>query len=171
MSNVPQPSSVPSISAAVDVEGGTSTSSESAGLRLADDGDGPINIAEISAALEQQDLAEKAEVRRVNSQMSSAVIPPPRRESSASSFSPSRRESSASSDQTSLVETNLSASVQELTMSPTDGDGLNGQASAQRAFGMDSAGLASVPSSIMAEAYAVPDSPVFTASIVEIIPW
>ncbi|EJK43637.1 hypothetical protein THAOC_37900 [Thalassiosira oceanica] len=56
-------------------------------------------------------------------------------------------------------------------MSPTDGDGLNGQASAQRAFGMDSAGLASVPSSIMAEAYAVPDSPVFTASIVEIIPW
>ncbi|EJK68904.1 hypothetical protein THAOC_09885, partial [Thalassiosira oceanica] len=66
MTSVPQPpSSVPNISsAAVDVEGRASTSSASAGLCLADDGDGPINIAEISATLEQRDRDEKAEAKR-----------------------------------------------------------------------------------------------------------
>ncbi|EJK53154.1 hypothetical protein THAOC_27466 [Thalassiosira oceanica] len=164
MRNDPQPSS--SILAAVYVEGGASTSSASAGLCLIDDIEGPIDVAQISATLEQQDLAEKAEAQRINSQTSSAAIPPPRRESSGSSFFPSRRESSNSSFQTSLVETDLAASVQELTI-PRDGL----DASARRTFSMESAGLESVPSSIMAEAYTVPDSPVFTASIVEIIPW
>ncbi|EJK55546.1 hypothetical protein THAOC_24716 [Thalassiosira oceanica] len=153
----------------VDVEGGASTSSASAGLCLADDDDGPINIAEISATLEQQDRAEKAEAQRINSQTSSAAIPPPRRESSGSSFSPSLRESSASLVQISLAETNLAVSAQELTIPPTDGDGRD--TSAQRALSMESAGVASVPSSIMAEAYTVPDTPVFTASIVEVMPW
>ncbi|EJK54994.1 hypothetical protein THAOC_25326 [Thalassiosira oceanica] len=152
-------STAQSNSESADVEGGASTSSASAALCLADNGDGPINIAEISATLEQQDRAEKAEAQRINSQTSSAAIPPPRRESSASSVFPL-------AGKVRTVQTNLSASAQELTI-PRDGL----DASARRTFSMESAGLESVPSSIMAEAYTVPDSPVFTASIVEITPW
>ncbi|EJK76979.1 hypothetical protein THAOC_01221, partial [Thalassiosira oceanica] len=163
-SNVPQPSSAAqSNSAAADIEVGASTGSASAYVCLVDDVEGPMNVAQISATLEEQDLAKKAEAQRIRS----AAIPPSRL---ASSFPPSRRESSASSAssvQRSLAETNLAASAQELTIPR---DGLDGQASAQRALSIESAGFASVPSSIMAEAYTVPDTPVFTASIVEITP-
>ncbi|EJK50139.1 hypothetical protein THAOC_30922 [Thalassiosira oceanica] len=147
-----------------------STSSASADVCLVDDVEGPMDVARISATLELQDLAEKAEAQRINSHTSSAAIPPPR---SATSVSPSRRESSASSAQRSLAETNMAVSTpdQESTIPPADGDGLYGRASAQRALRMEIAGCESVPSSIMAEAYTVPDSPVFTASIVEVIPW
>jgi len=41
-------------------------SSTSAGLCLVDDDEGPINIAQISATLEQQDRAEKAKAQRVD---------------------------------------------------------------------------------------------------------
>ncbi|EJK57768.1 hypothetical protein THAOC_22158, partial [Thalassiosira oceanica] len=56
----------PSISAAADIEGRASMSSTSAGLCLVDDDEGPINIAQISATLEQQDRAEKAKAQRVD---------------------------------------------------------------------------------------------------------
>ncbi|EJK52800.1 hypothetical protein THAOC_27895, partial [Thalassiosira oceanica] len=169
-SNVPQPSSAAqSYSAAADIEVGASTSSASAYVCLVDDVEGPMNVAQISATLEEQDLAKKAEAQRIRS----AAIPPSRL---ASSVAPTRRESSASSAssvQRSLAETNMAVSTpdQESTMPPADGDGLDGRASAQRALRMEIAGCESVPSSIMAEAYTVPDSPVFTASIVEVIPW
>ncbi|EJK48645.1 hypothetical protein THAOC_32539, partial [Thalassiosira oceanica] len=114
-----------------------SSTSRSARVCVAEDSEGPMDIAQISATLEQQDRAEKAEAKGINLMTSSAATPPLR---SASSVSFSRRESSARAAQHSMAETNLAASARELT----------------------------IP---MAEAYTVPDSPVFTASIVEVIPW
>ena len=158
----PQPSLVQSSAAEAEwFGGGPSTSSASVDLCPVEDDEGPMNIARISASLEQQDRAQKEEARGINS------------ETSLSAVSPSRRESSVSSVQPSPAETNLRESAQELTAPPTNDSGLQGQYPARRAFNAESQGVETIPpSSIMAEAYTVTDSPVFTASIIEErIPW
>ena len=114
-----------------------------------------MDIAAISASLEQRDLAEKEEAQRLISQTSLAAV------------SPFRRGSSASSVQPSLAETNSTAPAQELTTLLTAGSGIQGHAPA---FNTESHGVETDPSSIMAEAYSVPDAPVFDANIIETIP-
>ncbi|EJK45895.1 hypothetical protein THAOC_35468, partial [Thalassiosira oceanica] len=85
-------------------------------LCLTEDDKGPMDIAEISASLEQQDRAEKEEARQNNSQSSLVAV------------SHSCRESSISSVQPSLVGTDLTVSAQELTTRPADGSGIQGHA-------------------------------------------
>lgn len=129
-------------------------------LCLVEDDEGPLDIAAISASLEERDLAEKEEAQRLISQTSLAAV------------SPSRRGSSASSVQPSLAGTNSTAPAQEQTTLLTDGSGIQGHASARRrlALNIESQGVETDPSSIMAEAYSVPDAPVFDANIIETIP-
>ena len=126
-------------------------------LCLVEDDEGPMDIAEISASLEQRDLAEKEEAQRLISQTMAAVPP-------------SHRGSLASSVQPSLAATDSTAPAQEPTTRSTGGSWVQGHASARLASNTESQGIVTDPSSFMAEAYSVPDSPVFDANIIETIP-
>ncbi|EJK50432.1 hypothetical protein THAOC_30601, partial [Thalassiosira oceanica] len=139
---------------------------------------------------EQQDLAEKA--RRINSQTDLEADAPSRLESSVGNpggavlpgselVLPDLREVDLydwegrgygelrDAHELSPVRTNLRASDQGMAVPPTGGGQGQASSSSSRALGAESRGVEHDPSSVMAEAYTVPDAPVFTASIV--VPW